>query len=131
MLNLMKTLTDHKVVRFITIGVCATIMHVVVVSLLLELHLLTVEIANVMAFILATIFSFYMNTHWSFEQTITTSNTIRFTIVSCMGCTITYLIAATMDDAGYHYLIGIAAIVTTVPIFTYLLHSRWTYKIDL
>ena len=37
-------------------------------------------------------------------------------------------ITSAIQRAGYHYLVGIAAVVIVVPVFTFFSHRMWTYR---
>ncbi len=62
MLNKISVLSKHRLYRFGVTGVCATLLHIMIVSGLIEYKLLFVAEANSVAFVLATLFSYYVET---------------------------------------------------------------------
>jgi putative flippase GtrA len=114
--------------KFGMTGVCSTLIHIVVATTLISGFDKSTPIANGTAFILATLFSYGVNTLWSFSNQISSRNAIRFIIVSLVGLALTVLISLFADALNLHYMIGIAMVVITVPIYSFLAHSLWTYR---
>lgn len=114
--------------KFGLTGVCSTLIHIVVATTLISGFDKTTPIANGTAFILATLFSYGVNTLWSFSNQISSRNARRFIIVSLLGLALTILISLLADALNLHYMVGIAMVVVTVPIYTFLAHSLWTYR---
>ena len=114
--------------RFAVTGLLATGVHVAVAALLIELAQRSPPFANGAAFLVATAFSYAMNTLWSFSATPGARSLARFAVVSCVGWTLTVLLSALADRLGLHYLLGIGLVVTGVPPVTFLLHRYWTYR---
>jgi len=42
---------------------------------------------------------------------------------------LTVAITSAIAAAGYHYLVGIAAVVAIVPVMSFVLHRLWTYRV--
>ena len=84
--------------------------------------------ANGIAFLLATIFSYTINTLWSFSSLLHRRTLVRFGVVTILGGVLAMLISGLADIHGLHYAIGIALVATFVPPVTFLLHNSWTYK---
>jgi len=116
--------------RFALVGVASTGLHVVVASALIELAELRAGAANGVAFTIATLASYVLNSGWTFETQLAVTRLLRFGIVSVAGLTLTVAITTAMQRAGYHYLVGIAVVVTTVPVLTFFSHRMWTYRIS-
>jgi putative flippase GtrA len=86
------------------------------------------SIANGVAFVVATIFSYTINTLWSFSSPLHGRNLFRFVAVSMVGCLLAVTVSGTAQHYGLHYWYGIGLVVFTVPPVTFLLHSLWTYR---
>jgi putative flippase GtrA len=119
---------SRKLIKFGITGIGSTLIHVIVASILISGFTSSTQVGNGVAFIIATVFSYTVNTLWSFSNTINSKNAFRFIVASLLGLGLTILISLIADKAGLHYLLGIAIIVTTVPIYTFLVHSIWTYR---
>lgn len=118
----------HKGSRFLLVGGVSTGNHVIVAAVLIEFFQVTPPISNGIAFTLSTLISYLLNTGWSFSQPFHQRNFVRFISVSIVGLVLSMSIATIAQSLGMHYLFGILAIALIVPLVTFALHSRWTYK---
>jgi len=114
--------------RFAASGVVATGVHVALATGFIRFVLMEPALANGIAFVIATVFSYTVNTLWSFSNTLTGTNFLRFSLVSLVGLTLTMLISGTAQYYGLHYMYGISLVVCMVPPTTFLLHKFWTYR---
>lgn len=114
--------------RFLIIGLGVTFLHVLVASILIETILPQPSAANGIAFVISTMASYICNTLWSFSRAPAIANLMRFLVVSLCGLFLAMSLAALVEYLGFSYWIGIASIVTTIPVLTFSLHTIWTYK---
>ncbi len=114
--------------RFATVGVAATIIHVLVAVALVELLNWHPGLANGIAFIVANLFSYAVNTHWSFERKISLKSWYRFLTVSFLAWLLTIAVSWSVEAAGGSYLLGILLVVALIPGLTYLGHRYFTYR---
>jgi putative flippase GtrA len=114
--------------RFAISGLLVTMLHVLIATALIQTVLAKPPIANGVAFIAATIVSYFVNTKWSFSSPLRQKNFIRFCVVSCIGCLLAITVSGAAQYYGLHYWYGISFVVFTVPPVTFLLHSFWTYQ---
>jgi putative flippase GtrA len=121
-------LLTKQAFRFGISGLLATGLHVLVAVFLIRGLLLAPSIANGAAFAVATIFSYLINTMWSFSSPLHGRNLLRFCVVSFVGLVLAMTISGAAQSFGLHYLWGILFVVLTVPPVTFLLHSLWTYR---
>jgi putative flippase GtrA len=113
-----------RLLRFGFTGLIATGIHVLVaVTLIARLHTLP-YIANPIAFVTATGFSYAANTLWSFSSRMNHRTLRRY---AC-GCAATAAVAGAAAAAGLDYRIGILLVIALVTPLTFGLHSRWTYR---
>ena len=117
-----------KVQRFTVTGILTTGLHVITAVVLIEQLAATPSMANGIAFILATIFSYSLNTLWSFSSRPQRKNSIRFVLVSLIGAGVAVIVSDLASQYALDYLIGILMVVTTVPPITFILHNFWTYR---
>lgn len=124
---LVKKYSD-RLLKFGITGIGSTVIHIIVASTLISGLGSSTQIGNASAFIVATLFSYTVNTLWSFSNKISSRNGLRFIVASLGGLGLTIAISLFADFLGLHYMIGIAMIVTTVPVYTFSVHSLWTYR---
>ena len=117
-----------RLLRFGVTGLIATGIHVLVaVTLIARLHTLP-YIANPIAFVTATGFSYAANTLWSFSSRMNHRTLPRYACVSVFGCVATAAVAGAAEAAGLDYRTGILLVIAVVTPLTFGLHSRWTYR---
>lgn len=114
--------------RFASVGVVATLIHVVVAVGLIEGKQLHPSIANGIAFIVANQFSYVANTHWAFVAKINIKSWYRFAAVSFISWMLTIAISWLVAEAGGSYKLGILIVVIFVPVFNYISHRDFTYR---
>jgi putative flippase GtrA len=114
--------------RFVVSGLLVTGFHVLIAMGLIRLFALSAPLANGIAFIAATVFSYFLNTMWSFSRALQGRNLIRFICVSIIGCVVAVSVSAAAERHGLTYMLGIALVAIIVPPMTFLLHRFWTYR---
>ena len=117
----------RRALRFAVSGGMSTGVHVLVATLAMH-WLPNPMLANAMAFLVATVGSYLLNTLWSFQSPLHGQNLWRYCWVAVIGLMLTTAIAGLAQQLGFNYLIGIAGVVCIVPPFTFLLHHFWTYR---
>jgi putative flippase GtrA len=114
--------------RFAISGLLVTGLHVLVAAAFLRFVAPRPSIANGLAFAVATLFSYAINTAWSFSGTFDRAGFLRFVSVSIIGCGLAMSVSGLADFYGLSHWIGIAFVVAVVPPVTFLLHTFWTYR---
>lgn len=114
--------------RFGITGLMATGIHVVVAVTLITRLSMFPHVANPIAFLTATGFSYATNTLWSFSSRMNHKILLRYASVSLFGCLATITIAAAAEAAHLSYRFGILLVIALVTPITFALHSLWTYR---
>jgi putative flippase GtrA len=114
--------------RFAVTGVFVTAMHALVAVLFIHFISAPPPLANGVAFAVATVVSYVINTTWSFSARLHGRTLVRFLLVSVCGFFLAMFVAWAAQMAGLHYLLGIGAVALTIPAFTFVLHNFWTYR---
>ncbi|QYY30840.1 GtrA family protein [Cupriavidus pinatubonensis] len=115
-------------VRFGVAGVIATGVHVATATSLIYLLNASQVEANGVAFAIANVSSYFLNTLWSFSQTPRRDNFLRFFCVSILGLGMTLGISWLAERLGTTYWQGLVCVLAAVPPLTYVLHRVWTYR---
>ncbi|MCC5835396.1 MAG: GtrA family protein [Opitutales bacterium] len=117
-----------RFLRFCITGVANTLIHVGVVVLLVEAFTAFPPLANVVAFSIATLFSYVVNTLWSFRSRPSRRSLFRFWIVCLLCLLLAFGISWVIEALGFHYLVGVFSVIAvTVPV-GFGLHQCWTYR---
>lgn len=114
--------------RFVLIGAVSTLIHVLSAVIFIEWSDIGHTPANGLAFLVATLFSYAVNTCWSFEARVGVDTAWRFFLVSGCGGLLTLLIAWLVERAQGPYGLGIGMVVTLVPPATFAGHRLFTYR---
>lgn len=114
--------------RFAVTGLFVTALHALVAALFINFISQQPPLANGVAFIVATVMSYVINTTWSFSARLHGRTLLRFLLVSACGFLLAMLVAWVAQMAGLNYLLGIVAVALTIPAFTFVLHNFWTYR---
>ena len=117
-----------RLLRFVVTGMIATGIHVLVAVTLIAWLRTPPYIANPIAFVAATAFSYATNTVWSFASRMSRRTLHRYVCVAVFGLLATTAIAAAAEAASLDYRIGIALVIALVTPTTFVLHSAWTYR---
>lgn len=123
--------THTELIRLVRFGICgllATGLHVIVAVVLISYAGASPTLANTVAFICATCWSYLVNTLWSFPSSLRLRNLWRFIVVSLGGLALAGLVSYLMQVVGAGPWIGIAMVVCAVTPLTFVTHRRWTYR---
>lgn len=123
-----KSALIQRGVRFAVTGLFVTALHALVAVLFINLVAPQPPLANGVAFAVATVVSYVINTTWSFSARLHGRTLLRFMVVSVCGFFLAMFVAWTAQMAGLHYLLGIGAVALIIPVFTFVLHNFWTYR---
>ena len=119
---------SRQALRFAFVGIGSTALHVATASFLIEVGRADAGAANGIAFTIATLASYLSNSIFTFRAPLAGGSLMRFVVVALAGLALTVAITSAIQSAGYHYLVGIAAVVFTVPALSFWSHRLWTYR---
>ncbi|MGG7672529.1 GtrA family protein [Pseudomonas sp. WC2] len=123
-----KSALIQRGLRFAVTGLFVTALHALVAVLFIHFIVAQPPLANGVAFIVATVVSYLINTTWSFSARLHGRTLLRFLLVSAGGFLMAMFVAWAAQMAGLNYLLGIVAVALTIPAFTFVLHNFWTYR---
>lgn len=118
----------RRLLRFGVTGLGSTLLHALVALGLITWLTTAPPLANGLAFCVATVFSYLVNTLWSFSAPLHGQNLRRFLTVSAIGFLLAMGLAWLAELVGWTPLVGIALVVCVVPAVSFVLHSLWTYR---
>lgn len=119
----------RQFVKFGFVGVFNTGLHALVVIVAHNsLHFAVVS-SHVLAFMIANLFSYFLNSFLVFERAPAFANYIRFLAVSLFSLAATVTIAAICEGAGLDYRVGLILVILIAPPMTYLLQKRFAFRL--
>jgi putative flippase GtrA len=110
--------------------VAATAPHVAVVVALVEGFGTHPTPANAVAFVVATVLGYTANSIWSFNAGLSRRSLARYVVVSVIGLILTIVLSSAIATANLPYLLGVALVVTFVPVLNFVMHRNWTYRVN-
>lgn len=108
----------------------ATCIHTLVVYLVIQFDVINIGFANGLAFLIATSFSYVVNTNWTFGAKHSRQIMFRYVVVTCMGSVLAYLLASFCEAIGLPWWCGVGLIVAVTPVLTWQAHKSWTYAMS-
>lgn len=116
--------------RFGIVGVLATVTHVTIVTILVEVFAVPVLTSNFFAFCTAVFVSYFGNLKWVFgKEADHRSFFPRFVFAAVTGLGlnqgIMYLL---VERLGWDYRLGLAVVIFVVPFLTFLMNRFWVFR---
>lgn len=125
---MLKSASSVQFFKFGIIGVCNTFVHAFIVILLVENTVCNQVIANIAAFFCANIASFFLNCKFTFEVMPSFKFYIKFFLASILSLILTVVFSSISQIFNFHYLVGLVFVIFIVPIFTFAIQKKWTFK---
>lgn len=117
--------------KFIATGGAATVTHVTVFVVLVELFNVSPVIASIPSFLTALCVSYYGNRTWTFQSTGSHAEELpKYTLVAVTGLllniSITYVV---VDILRAGYAVALVLVITGVPVVTFWLSKKWVFGV--
>lgn len=117
-----------RLLRFASVGGLSTCIHIAVVYGSIWQWSASPPLANGLAFLVATLFSYGVNASWTFSARPSASGLRRFVVVALCGLLLSLGLSHVAMVSGLPTWGGIALVVMLVPLFTYVMHAKWTFS---
>lgn len=117
-----------RLFRFGLVGGVSTCIHIAVAGGAIWQWSASPPLANGLAFLVATLFSYGANASWTFSARPSASSLGRFGVVACIGLLLAMGLSHVALVSGLPAWGGIALVVVFVPLFTYVMHAKWTFS---
>lgn len=125
-----------QIMRFGTVGVFSTVIHLVTFSALIEFLDLSGLLANFVAFSLAFMIAFIGHFHWTFSGHNDDEKAgdwrpalLRFALVALFGLLLNSTIAfLVVDYAQWSYVVAGGLMATVTPAITFWVSKVWAFK---
>ena len=95
---------------------------------LLEIGGMHPAVANTIAFLIAAVFGYGLMTYWNLQSRKGSTTLVRYLAVTALGAVCCAALSIIAHARGVHPWLAIAAIVLVVPLMTFVVHQRWTYR---
>ncbi|WP_405046888.1 GtrA family protein [Pseudomonas sp. BE134] len=118
----------HRFLRFACVGIFNTAIHLCIVFLLVEKLSTQPPSANAVAFLVANIASYLLNSTWTFRKRTSFAGYSKFFIVSLVGLMISWGCVFSSELLGLHYVVGVLVSVVFVAIIGYFLNKQFVFN---
>lgn len=113
--------------KFGLVGLLNTLVHAVVLFACVEQLSLDPVTGNLMAFLVANLASFVMNSFWTFKAPLEARRYGKFFASSSFALVLTLAIAAVCQFLRLHYGLGFLCVILLVPALNYWMLKRWAF----
>jgi putative flippase GtrA len=111
----------NQAARFSAVGLLATIVHIAVAILLVEFARIPVFWANIGAFAVAVLVSYFGNHHWTFACSGAHARYLpRFISIAALGLAIGQVIVWAITESGGNYRVAVVTVALMVPAFSFV-----------
>lgn len=117
-----------QLLTFGLIGVANTLIHGAMLAWLIESWQWPLWAAHGLAFGCANVFSYTVNSRWTFSATLSWLAYARFLLSSLLSLALTLLISWGAQRYGLNYKEGFVLVVVLVPIFSFLVMKFWAFR---
>jgi len=113
--------------KFGLVGLINTLIHAAVLFAAVEVSKLHPVVGNFLAFTVANMASFIMNSFWTFKTAPEVRRYGQFLTSSLLALGLTLGIAGIFEWLGIHYGLGFLCIILLVPALNYWMLKRWAF----
>ena len=121
-----KHLLSYKIVRYALIGGISTFIHIFIASLYIYFINDSVFQSNVIGFLVAYIFSYFVQSKLVFEHTVSMQTAIKYFIVQLSALLVAIFISDFFNSYNSYFRTLIVAVL--LPLITFMIHKFWTFK---
>lgn len=113
------------------IGILNTLLHSSAVIVSVEFFSINPIIGNIIAFFIANVFSFSMNSKYTFKVSYTWNRYIKFLIASQVSLILTIIFSSLAEYMEWHYLIGLLLVIFIAPLLTFLVQKTFVFNSEI
>ena len=124
-------MSDKKIwkemITFSLIGLSNVAVYLLIVSFFIYLTELDLSFINGLAYLLSALYSFYLNTIFTFKQALNKLKLVKFLTASLFLSLLASVITAIILFFEFQYWISVIVVIFGLPILSFLIHKRWSF----
>ncbi|TSI10710.1 GtrA family protein [Lysinibacillus sp. BW-2-10] len=118
-----------RFLKYSLVGCICTLIYFISVFLLVELFHQEPLLGTAIAFIVMTVFSFYLNKRFTFGSNFSSKKLLRFFTVALVGFVLNFaIIFLIVNVMAFHYFIGELVTILIIPVINFILNNYWTFQ---
>jgi len=114
-------------ITFSLIGLSNVAVYLLIVSFFIYLTELDLSFINGLAYLLSALYSFYLNTIFTFKQALNKLKLVKFLTASLFLSLLASVITAIILFFEFQYWISVIVVIFGLPILSFLIHKRWSF----
>jgi putative flippase GtrA len=114
--------------RFCLVGIGNVTVHTAAFTTLIAVLGFTQLLSNALAYLVASSFSFVINSVWTFEMKLHPRRYVRFQVVGLFGLAVAAILGCLGDKFHWPYAATILLTVLILPLISFLLHRHYTFS---
>jgi putative flippase GtrA len=123
---MLKLLNLYK--KFFIIGVTGAILHYLIAHFLYSMFVLNQILSNTSGFVIAVIYSYYLNTSYTFNVKKTYVNGIKYTIVVSLGLIISNFVIFYVELISDSFNLALFVAIVIGSTFNFIGHNYFSFK---
>jgi len=116
-----------EMITFSLIGLSNVAVYLLIVSFFIYLTELDLSFINGLAYLLSALYSFYLNTIFTFKQALNKLKLVKFLTASLFLSLLASVITAIILFFEFQYWISVIVVIFGLPILSFLIHKRWSF----
>jgi putative flippase GtrA len=116
-----------EMITFSLIGLSNVAVYLLIVSFFIYLTELNLSFINGLSYLLSALYSFYLNTIFTFKQALNKLKLIKFLTASLFLSLLASVITAIILFFEFQYWISVIVVIFGLPILSFLIHKRWSF----
>jgi putative flippase GtrA len=116
-----------EMITFSLIGLSNVGIYLLLVSFFIYLTELNLSFVNGLAYLLSAVYSFCLNTIFTFKQAFNKLKLVKFLTASLFLSLLASVITAIILFFEFQYWISVIVVIFGLPILSFFIHRRWSF----
>jgi len=115
-----------KILKYAIVGGISTLIHLSVASLFIYFITPSLFQSNIVGFLVAYLFSYFMQSRYVFEHAISVTKASKYFIVQFGSLLLSIFLSHMFHD--YNQYLQTILVIIFMPLITFVIHKLWTFK---
>lgn len=120
--------TWKEIITFTVIGVSNLAVYLLIVSFFIHLTEFSLSFVNGLAYLFAALYSFCLNTIFTFKKAFNIMRLVQFLIASLLLSLIASAITAIILFLEFQYWVSLIVVIFGLPLLSFFLYKYWAFK---